>query len=198
MSAAESLSTTVDPAIPLASDESVLWTGRPRVTVVLPAAIGGLVLVLAGLIGMFVFDFVSALALVPFGLAVSIGRYLRNQRTQYVVTDYALYKKTGVLSRTVSQAALTTVQNSSYSRSLTGSLFGYGAVEFEIAGGGSFAYRTITDPQAVRALVAQGTEAEDSLTGESTERLSLPGRLEQWQAVRDEVRLLHRALKNHR
>jgi|AntRauMinimDraft_4_1070384.scaffolds.fasta_scaffold00087_31 uncharacterized membrane protein YdbT with pleckstrin-like domain len=198
MSAGESLSTTVDPAIPLASDESALWTGRPRVTVVLPAAIGGLALVLAGLAGMVVFNSVSALALVPAGLAVSIGRYLRNQRTQYVVTDYALYKKTGVLSRTVSQAALTTVQNSSYSQSITGSLFGYGAVEFEIAGGGSFAYQTITNPQAVRTLVAQATEVEDSLTGESTERQVLPGRLEQWQAVRDEVRLLHRSLKDHR
>src|SRR6056297_244748 len=108
MSAAESPATTVDPAIPLASDESVLWTGRPRVTVVLPAAIGGLALVLAGLAGVFVFDSVSALALVPFGLAVAIGRYLRNQRTQYVITDYALYRKTGVLSRSVSQAALRT------------------------------------------------------------------------------------------
>lgn len=198
MSADESLSTTVDPAIPLASDESILWTGQPRVTVVLPAAIGGLALVLAGLVGLTVLNSVPALALVPFGLAVSIGRYLRNQRTQYVVTDYALYKKTGVFSRTVSQAALTTVQNSAYSQSLTGSLFGYGAVEFEIAGGGSFAYRTITNPQAVRALVDRATEAEDSLTGESTERQSIPGRLEQWQAVRDEVRLLHRTLKNHR
>lgn len=198
MSGDESLSTTVGSAIPLASDESVLWVGRPRATVVLPAALGGLALVLAGLVGMIVFDAVPALTLVPFGLAVSVGRYLRNQRTQYVVTDYALYKKTGVVSRTVSQAALTTVQNSSYSQSFTGSLFGYGDVEFEIAGGGSFAYDSISEPQTVRGLVAQATEAEDSLTGESTDRQSLPGRLEQWRAVRDEVRLLHRALKNQR
>lgn len=198
MSGDESRSATVDSAIPLDSEESILWIGRPRVTVVLPAAIGGVALVLAGLAGLFVFDSVAALALVPFGLAVSIGRYLRNQRTQYVVTDYAVYKKTGVLSRTVSQAALGTVQNSSYSQSLTGSLFGYGAVEFEIAGGGSFAYQSITDPQAVRGLVAQATGAADSVSGESRERQSLPGSLEQWQAVRDEVRLLHRALKIHR
>jgi uncharacterized membrane protein YdbT with pleckstrin-like domain len=198
MSVDESLATTVDPAIPLGSEESVLWTGRPRVTVVLPAALGGLVLVLAGFAGLFVFDSVAALALVPFGLAVSIGRYLRNQRTQYVVTDYALYRKTGVLSRTVSQAALDTVQNSTYSQSLTGSLFGYGDIEFEIAGGGSFAYHSITDPRAIRGLVAQATGVEDSVSGESTERQSFPGSLEQWQAVRDEVRLLHRTLKAHR
>lgn len=195
MSGDQSRSTTVDPAIPLGSEESVLWTGRPRVTVVLPAAIGGAALVLAGLAGLFVFDSVWALALVPLGLAVSIGRYLRNQRTQYVVTDYALYRKTGVLSRTVSQAALDTVQNSAYSQSLTGSLFGYGAVEFEIAGGGSFAYHSITDPRAVRGLVARATGAPDSVSGESARRQSVPGSLEQWQAVRDEVRLLHRALK---
>lgn len=51
-------------------------------------------------------------------------------------TDYALYRKTGVLSRRVSQAALSTVQNSSHSQSVTGSLVGYGAVESEIPGGG--------------------------------------------------------------
>ncbi|WP_285271356.1 PH domain-containing protein [Halobacterium salinarum] len=94
------------------------------------------------------------------------------------VTDYALYRKIGVVSRRASQAPLSTVQNNLYSQSLTGSLFGYGAVASEIAGNGGFAYRTITDSPAVRALVAEGTEAADSPTGESTERRSSPGCLE--------------------
>lgn len=198
MSEGEARPPVVDSAIPLDSDESVLWTGRPRITVVLPAVVGGLALVLGGFVGLLAFDSMPALVLVPFGFAVSAGRYARNRRTQYVITDYALYKRTGVLSRTVSQAALATVQNSAYSQSLTGALFGYGAVEFEIAGGGSFSYQAIPEPEAVRALVDRETGVEDSLTGETSKSQSIPGRLEQWQAIREEVRLLHRILETQR
>lgn len=184
----------IDPAIPLDSDETVAWTGRPRKTVILPAVAAGLVLCAVGIAAARAANAPLALVLVPLGLAIPGWRYLVNQQTQYVVTDRALYVKHGVFSRAVSQAALETVQNSSYSQSVTGSLFGYGSVDFEIAGGGDPTFRAIEDPQAVRTLVDRVTGASDGITGETTGTTTLPGTLDQWRQVREEVRAVREAL----
>ncbi|CQH56435.1 DUF304 domain protein [Halobacterium hubeiense] len=182
----------VDAAIPIGESETVVWTGRPRVTVVLPAVVVGLTLVVAGLAGAILSDSWLPAALVPVGVAVPGWRYLRNRRTQYVITDDALYKKTGVFSRAVAQATLRTVQNSAFSQSLTGSVFGYGSVEFEIAGGGRFTYRRIGDPREVRALVDEAAGDTDAVSGTGRVEQSVPGSIEQWRAVREEVRALGR------
>jgi len=184
----------VDAAIPVDESETVVWTGRPRVTVVLPAAIVGLTLAVAGVAGAVLSDSWPLAVLVPVGVAVPAWRYLRNRRTQYVITDDALYKKTGVFSRAVTQAALRTVQNSAFSQSLTGSVFGYGSVEFEIAGGGRFTYRRIGDPREVRALVDEAAGDTDAVSGTRRVEESVPGSIEQWRAVREEVRALGRLL----
>jgi len=189
----ERSSESVDAAIPLGKGETVVWTGRPRVTVVLPAVVVGLVLVAAGLGGVVVGDSVLPALLVPVGMAVPVWRYLQNQRTQYVITDEALYKRTGVFSRSVSQAMLYTVQNSTFSQSLTGSVFGYGSVEFEIAGGGGFTYRRIGDPRNVRSLVDEAIDT-DTVSGSRRVGQSVPGSIDQWRAVREEVRALREHL----
>ncbi|MCG1003157.1 MULTISPECIES: PH domain-containing protein [Halobacterium] len=185
----------VDPAIPVGDTESVVWTGRPRVTVVIPAVVVGLVFAAVGLAGAAASDSWLPVVLVPFGVLVPAWRYLRNRRTQYVITDEALYKKTGVFSRAVSQASLHTVQNSAFSQSLTGSVFGYGSVEFEIAGGGDFTYQRIGDPREIRALVDEAVGRTDSVSGGRRAEQSVPGSVEQWRAVREEVRALHRSLR---
>lgn len=184
----------VDPAVPLDSDESVTWTGRPRRTVVLPAVVVGLGLVVVGALGTYLGDTLVALGLVPVGLAVPTWQYLVNRNTQYVVTDRALYVKHGVLSRSVTQATLDTVQNSSYAESITGSLFGYGAVEFEVAGGRDLAFRAVDHPREVRALVDRAT-GDGGITGGRRRDPVIPGRLEQWQQIRDEVRRVRLALQ---
>ncbi|WP_435102145.1 PH domain-containing protein [Halarchaeum sp. P4] len=183
----------IDPAIPLESDESVVWTAHPRVTRVLPAVVTGLALVLAGVVGWVVAETALALLLVPLGVAGAGWRYLANRNTQYVVSEDALYKKTGVLSRAVTQAALETVQNSAYAQSLTGSLFGYGSVEFELAGGGSLVFRGVPDPREVRALVDQTTKS-DGIAGDATDD-GVPGDVEQWRAIREEVVALRETVK---
>lgn len=184
----------VDPAVPLDGDESVTWTGRPRITLVLPAVVAGLGLVLAGAIVTYFGDTLVALTLVPAGLAVPVWRYLVNRNTQYVVTDRALYVKHGVLSRSVTQATLDTVQNSSYAQGVTGSLFGYGAVEFEVAGGRDLAFRAVDHPREVRALVDRAT-GDGGITGTQPRTPAIPGRLEQWQRIRDEARSIRRVLE---
>jgi len=94
----------------------------------------------------------------------------------------------------VSQAMLSTVQNSAFSQSLTGSVFGYGSVGFEIAGGGEFTYRRIGDPREIRALVDEASGG-DTVVGSSRAGESVPGSVEQWRAVREEVRAVRRLLE---
>lgn len=190
----DSTTDEVDPAIALNNDETVEWTGRPRKTVILPTVVAGLFLVVAGIVGTQVVETALVLVLVPIGLATPLGPYLVNRNTQYAVTNHALYVKRGVLSRAVSQANLETVQNSSYTQSITGSLFGYGSVEFEIAGGSDLTFRAIERPQEVRALVDRAS-GSDGITGASPRTSELPGRLDQWMQVRDEVRAVRQMLE---
>jgi len=83
----------------------------------------------------------SSLAVVPLGVAIPVWKYFALQGVQYVITDEALYVKRGVLTRSVTQANLETVQNSSFGQDITGSIFGYGSVTFEIAGGDDLSFR---------------------------------------------------------
>lgn len=189
----------VDPAIPLEPDETVDWVGRPRWNVVIPSLLFGLVVVTAGIAAVALADgligVLLAVILVPFGLALPALHSVYVRRIQYLVTDRAIYEKRGVLGRAVTQANLETVQNSSYSKDLTGTLFGYGTVAFEIAGGSDITFRAIDDPEAVRSLVDRATQQGDGIVGTTRREHDIPGTPEQWRAVRDEVRSLRRAFE---
>lgn len=185
----------VDPAVPLEDDESVEWVGRPRTTVILPSIAVGVILLAVGVGAAVEFGTLLALGLVPVALAIPGLHYLVVANIQYVVTDRAIYAKRGVLGRSVTQANLETVQNSSYSQDITGSIFGYGTVEFEIAGGDDLAFHDIHDPRPVRAYVDRASRERDGLTGGGLTGSRIPGSLEQWQAVRSEVQSIRRALQ---
>ncbi|WP_081927101.1 PH domain-containing protein [Halobellus rufus] len=76
------------------------------------------------------------------------------------------------------------MQNSAFSQDALGSVFGYGTVTLEIAGGDDIQLRRIEEPETVRRLV-------DHATGED-----IPGSLEQWHAILDEVRALRQAVES--
>lgn len=194
----DAASGSVDPAavsadFTLDSGESVVWTGSPRLSAAIGSLAFGGVLVLAGvavLVGASLPDVPSrsplvGLALVVVGLFVAGYRIVALRRTRYLVTTDALHVRTGVLSRRVKRVGLERVQNSAYRQPLLGSVFGYGTVSVEVAGGsGGIAFRRIEDPREVRALVDRRAElAADPI----------PGTIEQWEAVLDEIRALRMA-----
>lgn len=176
---------TVDEWMARGDDEDVLWSGTPRVTTVLPAVAVGLVLAAVGVAGAVTQNQPALSLLVLVGLAIAVGASLRVVNTRYVVTDHALYRKTGVLSRHVERVSLRRVQNSAFTQGVLGSLFDYGTVSVEAAGGGSIAFADIDDPRDVRALV------EKQIGGDE-----IPGSLGQWTAIRDEVRRLRGAFEH--
>jgi uncharacterized membrane protein YdbT with pleckstrin-like domain len=186
---------SIDPAIPLDTSESVEWSGRPRITTILPAAVIGGLLLVSGIVVSVTTGTLLLLAVVPPGVAIPLWKYLALQGVQYVITDEALYVKRGVLTRSVTQANLETVQNSAFEQDLTGSIFGYGSVTFEIAGGDDLSFRAIEDPRTIRALVDRAASNDDGLGGGDRREPVVPGDLTQWQQIRDEIRAIRGSLK---
>lgn len=98
---------------------------------------------------------------------------LRVRRTEYLLTTRALWLKRGVAGRTVRRVGLPKVQNTGYSRSITGSAFDYGTVTIEVAGGDDLQFRRIDDPEAVQKMI---TNRSTKTTKESPGRRHSGGR----------------------
>lgn len=174
---------SVDEWMARGADETLVWTGRPRIQTILPAVAVGVVVLGGALAAAIVLDTPLLGVVGIVGLAVPLWSYARVTNTRFAVTDRALYRKTGVLSRNVQRVSLDRVQNSTFTQGLTGSVFDYGTVSVEAAGGGHIRFEDIDDPRTVR-------ESIDRRLGDD----EIPGTTEQWSAVLDEVRALRAAL----
>src|SRR6056297_2489810 len=188
--------------VPGGADETVRWQGQPRERVVHVGIAAGVVLGLVTLASVAVLassGTVSpvlaagvgvALALVAFAVPAG-GAWLWRWSTHYVLTDAALYHRTGVLSLTVTELRLGKIQNTSYSQDLLGTVFDYGTVTVDTAGseGAELTLRQLDGPKAVHQRIA---EAAGDAKGERGD--VIPGSLDAWKAVRTEVRRARAAL----
>lgn len=190
--------------LPSVGDERVRWRGGPRVQTVIPAAAIGLALVVAGAVlaaGVLPFglglsplvrDVVAGL-FVAVGVAMPLYASLDVRNTDYVVTDRGVYRKDGVLSRSVTAVGFETIQNVGYAQGVTGTLFDYGTLGFETAGsqGTEVSFADVNDPRSIERLVS---EHLGSARGRDDPDGGIPGTAEQWEAVLAEVRAIGRAL----
>lgn len=163
--------------------ETVEWSAHPRYMRAAPA-VAASVLVAAVVVGLAVTVDPSAIvALLVAPLPGAYG-YLSVVNTRFVVTDRAIYRKRGIVGVDVRTVELDRVQNTRSARGVLGNLFGYGTVEVEVAGGPDLRFYDVYDPDDVRRLV-------ERLAGG---RRDVPGSLEQWRAVREELRAIRRLL----
>lgn len=140
----DSPSTSVSPEsgdfdwLTLDGDEEILWADTPHPYSLVPAFIVGV-----------------PLSLVLVGIPILVSAYLTYQNTNYVVTSAALYKKTGVLSRSVQRIEFDKVQDTSYRQSFFGAQFGYGTVDISTAGGSGveLSFQNVADPQQLQTLI---------------------------------------------
>ncbi|WP_435360684.1 PH domain-containing protein [Haloarchaeobius sp. DFWS5] len=172
--------------------EEVLWSAHPRIQTVIPAALVGLVIAV-GVVAMALFAAEMPILAVGgvFGVLPPLLTYLWVRNTQYVVTNQACYRKTGGLSRRVLAVEFDSVQNSSYEQGVLGNLFGYGTVTVDTAGGmgAELRFTNVDDPSRVRELVSKQRAR--------TDEDGIPGSIDQWRAVRDEVRRLRRLTEQY-
>jgi len=151
-------------------DESVVWTGEPRVWRIAGTAAGAAVLSLLALAGaVFVTtqvtldaaEFPVAPGLVVWGVAALVvasqvatvaWAYAKVGHTDYVLSDRRIYLKTGVFSETVTSVGVDRVQNTTLRKDVTGNLFDYGTVAVSTAGSGGadLAVSDLNDPEAFR------------------------------------------------
>jgi len=163
----------------LGENESVLWQGRPRLTTVLGSlGIGLVVIAVAGWLALEVDPRLAGVGLL--GLLIPAWGYLWISHTTYLVTTRAIWVKTGVFGRSVRRISLSKVQNTAYEQSVRGSLFGYGTVTIDVAGGRDIAFRRIDNPRSVQEAIN-----DEIGHGDDSE---LPGSVDQWQAVLSTVR----------
>ncbi|WP_396612911.1 PH domain-containing protein [Haloferax sp. S1W] len=166
------------------TDETIVWDGRPRIQTIIPAVVAAVVIFAGSVAVAVVQDQLLFVSVGVLGLAAPIGAYLRVTNTRYVVTDDALYRKSGVFSRTVRRVSLDRIQNSTLSQSVTGSMFGYGTISAEAAGGGEIRFENVNDPHEARTVIDSRLDRDD-----------IPGTVEQWSAVLEAVRALRSAVE---
>ena len=142
---------TLDP------DEEILWSGKPASETMYGAYLTGIPLIL----------------FFGLGLVIIVGAYLSRENTDYVITDKSVYKKRGILSRSVSEVEYEKVQNTSFSVGVIGRYFDYGNVDISTAGGSGveMTLRGVSSPQDVQKRLSRrvkeiqgGTARDDDET----------------------------------
>ena len=168
-------------------DGTVLWEASPRSTRALPG-LGFSVALLSVVFWAAVTVNSWALLLLPVGAVPGLYHYLRVVTTVFVLTDGEIAVKTGILGRSVRRVEYSRVQNVGYSQGLTGSVFGYGTVEVEIAGGRDLQLFDVYDQTEPYEIV------RERATGQGA--TEIPGSLETWKSIRDEVVALRKHLES--
>lgn len=117
--------------------EEVIWEGRPE------------------LLG-YAWSFVLGILLIPLfglGLVVIAATYLHRQHTEYVITTESVSKKTGILSRTVTDIGHENIQDSAYKQGVFARYYEFGTVQISTAGGSGveMALEHVADPLSVQA-----------------------------------------------
>lgn len=168
-------------------EDAVLWEASPRRTRAL-AGVSVSVVALAAVVWAAYAVHPAALALAPLAAVPGGYHYARVVTTVFVLTGRAVVVKTGVLGRSVRRVEYTRVQNVGYGQGVTGSLFGYGRVEIEVAGGRDLRLYDVRRPTEPYAIVRERA-------GEGGGAGEIPGSLDAWRAVREEVRALREAVE---
>ena len=141
--------------INLDADEEVLWDGEPRMKSIIPALAIGIPFSIFGI-----------------GLLIIAGAYLQIKNTSFVVTDQGLYKKQGIMSRSVQKIGFDKVQNISFSQGIFGTQFNYGNIEISTAGGSGveMQFNSIDNPREVEQIINKHLKKEKESKGTNERR----------------------------
>lgn len=141
------------PWLSLDDDEEIVWSGTPRIHVVLWIALPALTIpiVLSIVWSTIIGAAVGVLAWV----AVSYLGYAYVSNIEYVVSTKYVYAKRGIYGRTVAQIGLHNIQDTTLSQGILGTRADYGTVSFSTAGGEgtTLGFYYIDAPASVRSAI---------------------------------------------
>jgi uncharacterized membrane protein YdbT with pleckstrin-like domain len=93
-----------------------------------------------------------------------IQRILGLTITDYVVTNHGIYRKSGLLSRSVKKIGFEKIQNISFSQGLFAKTFGYGTIEISTAGSSGVEMRfvSVSEPDKVQEMINKRIKEDKS------------------------------------
>lgn len=147
--------------VTLTENEQLLWSGHPSVWTIGRWLGIGILLLAVGIVGVVLLtDLLRLLSLVPIviGLLLVVVQTIRKrQQIRYVITSEEVYKKTGLLSRDVTNFRIDRIQNTSYTQSFPERLLTYGTIRIEMAGTGDsdLVLHDIPNPKHVISLITE-------------------------------------------
>jgi uncharacterized membrane protein YdbT with pleckstrin-like domain len=150
--------------VTVSGDEAVVWRGHPSLHLLTGTVVTVAVLVAGGAAAAAALPAplnLGGIALVGIALLWLAGAVVAHRSTEYVITSREVYKKTGLLSRSVTTLRLDRVQNTSFSQSLLQRLLSYGDVRVDTAGSDTteLVLRGVDDPQEVSGLLSEQLDA---------------------------------------
>lgn len=109
--------------------------------------------------------------------------------TDYVLTNQALYRKSGIFSRNVQKIGLDKVQNISFSQGVIGKSFGYGNIDVSTAGGSGVEMRFlgIEKPKEVQETINRQTKSGREKESQKSERQLLKDILEELRDINENM-----------
>ena len=167
--------------------EEVVWSREPRVwriadtaarAVVVTAVAAAAAVYVSLEVDLAVWGLAQYTTTLVWGVAVVVAllqvasvtvAYLKVNRTDYVLTNRRIYRKTGVLSETVTNVGVDRVQNTTLHKDARGNLFDYGTVAVSTAGSGGsdLVVTDLDDPETFRDRLQEQVRAGGASDGES-------------------------------
>lgn len=136
-----------------ADNETIVWRGQPKLSAATSGVgVGVVVCVLAATVAVLLNPWVVASGIA--GVGIILWAVARVRRTRYLLTTRSVWLKRGILKQTVRRVGLSKVQNTAYSQSITGTVFGFGTIEVEVAGGRDLRLQRIDNPESVQTAIA--------------------------------------------
>jgi len=160
--------------ITLTDDETVVWAGRPSGYPYAVGSVNSIVVIALGIAvwliarGSLVVDprlsgLPETIGTTGGGLLVVLGAYgvvraaLNWWSRYYVITTEEVYRKRGLVSRTVTNLRLERVQDTTFTQSALGRALSYGDVHVQTASGGGpeVTFDGVADPEAVTGEITR-------------------------------------------
>lgn len=168
--------------VTLTDGEDVVWQGKPAIFPYVASLVGEVLLIVLGLglwltggigflvgvsfdpgISVFSLSFWILVGLVLFAWgALGVGSTgLKWWSKHYVVTTDEIYKKSGLISRSVQSTRLADIQNTSFSQPMLGRLGSYGTVNIYTAGtaGREIGFEKVKNPNLVVSKITEQRSA---------------------------------------
>lgn len=175
---------TDTPWLALDPGEEIVWSGGPRLHVILWVAVPALAVPVLVMLAL------QSVAATVLGTLMWIGitgiAYLFVTNVEYVVSTKYVYSKWGILGRTVTQIAHRNIQDTTIKQGVFGTHAGYGTVGFSTAGGDgtTLSFHVIDDPKRAKSTVDQQLASGRSRVRKDETTASIDELVESFRATR--------------